>query len=382
MRQLDTFTAPLPDGRTESRQSSRPLRLAVVVASTAEVRAGQLEASIAEHRALIEADLRNDGIRHDSRKETRRVAAIRDAEVVADVQKLEALRELPAETLVEAAVWGWYEDRAAADRGAGGARTLYPVVEVVELVAGEIAGDAPAEKVGVVFPTEIKETCPNAADEPGGTETPTKEHKMAKHINTATVRTAKGDVELTKTSTHRDYVVASGFEMADGTQLLAAWHLTEEAARKAIASAAMMREAGRREAKTILIPVRNEVVLTKKEQAELDAANAAAAAAEAEGVELEVVETARPVEEAPAKTVNEAVADVLDAKTAALEAETEAPVKWGMGTHTAGDVVVSKDGLEWTVIGPAEKGKTVRLERTVDGVVKVRLSFHYNITKK
>ena len=63
-------------------------------------------------------------------------------------------------------------------------------------------------------------------------------------------------------------------------------------------------------------------------------------------------------------------------------ADVEAPVKWGMGTHAAGDVVISKDGLEWTVIGPAEKGKTVRLERTVDGAVKVRLSFHYNITKK
>ncbi|WNO25897.1 hypothetical protein SEA_ALTADENA_75 [Arthrobacter phage Altadena] len=401
MRQLDTYSAVLPDGSTETRQSSRALRLAVVVASTAGVRAAQLEASIAEHKLEAEADLRNDGMRHDSRKEARRVAAVRDAEVVRDVARLEELRALPEETLVEAAVWGWYPTPAGAEKGLAGASTLYPVAEIVSLEILGDTGDTPAEKVGVVFPTEIRDSCPNAEDEPGGTETPTKEHKMAKHINTATVRTAEGNtVELTKTSTHRDYVAVTAVEnLATGRQQVLSWHLTEAAAHKYAQSNEAIRISKRGETdetRVVVLPVRNEVKYTKAELAAQ-----AAEAAEAEGVELEVVETARPeVEELPVVVLSGEMTEPAEVEAPAAElvevpaaaetivapvepaAEVDAPVKWGMGTHAAGDVVISKDGLEWTVIGPAEKGKTVRLERTVDGAVKVRLSFHYNITKK
>jgi hypothetical protein len=52
------------------------------------------------------------------------------------------------------------------------------------------------------------------------------------HVNTVTVQTAEGSVEVTKTSTHRDYVAATGIQYADGTQAVLSWHLTEAAAAK------------------------------------------------------------------------------------------------------------------------------------------------------
>ena len=52
------------------------------------------------------------------------------------------------------------------------------------------------------------------------------------HVNTVTVQTAEGATEVTKTSTHRDYVVASVACYADGTQALFVWHLTREAGEK------------------------------------------------------------------------------------------------------------------------------------------------------
>ena len=52
------------------------------------------------------------------------------------------------------------------------------------------------------------------------------------HVNTVTVQTANGATEVTKTSTHRDYVVASVACYADGTQALFVWHLTREAGEK------------------------------------------------------------------------------------------------------------------------------------------------------
>ena len=64
-----------------------------------------------------------------------------------------------------------------------------------------------------------------------------KEHKMA-HVNSLTVQTTEGPVEVTKTSTHRDYVAASVVEYADRTQVVLSWHLTEAAAYKYVKSAA------------------------------------------------------------------------------------------------------------------------------------------------
>lgn len=52
------------------------------------------------------------------------------------------------------------------------------------------------------------------------------------HINTAKVQTADGIVEVTKTSTHRDYVAVSAVQFLDGTQVVLSWHLTTEAAVK------------------------------------------------------------------------------------------------------------------------------------------------------
>lgn len=49
------------------------------------------------------------------------------------------------------------------------------------------------------------------------------------HINTVTVQTTEGPVEVTKTSTHRDYVVASVLVLADNTERVLSWHLTEKA---------------------------------------------------------------------------------------------------------------------------------------------------------
>ena len=114
---FNEFHVELPGDGVESRKSSKALRWAVVAAMTAPGRAAQLEASISRHRAEAAADLRNDGMRHDSRKEARRVAGIRDAETVADVEKLARLRELPAEELVEPVVWGWYEEKGRAIKG-------------------------------------------------------------------------------------------------------------------------------------------------------------------------------------------------------------------------------------------------------------------------
>lgn len=63
------------------------------------------------------------------------------------------------------------------------------------------------------------------------------------HINTTTVQTANGPVEVTKTSTHRDYVVATVATYKDGTEALLSWHLTEAAGYKFSASAAANRTA-------------------------------------------------------------------------------------------------------------------------------------------
>ncbi|WBF79045.1 hypothetical protein SEA_BOLT007_77 [Arthrobacter phage Bolt007] len=384
MHSRRTFTAALPGGSTESRSSSRDLRYAVSAATTAAARALQLEASIEAHRRETAAILSGRTGLRSSKKDSIRVAAIRDAETVAMVEALEAVRSAEEGALVEPFAYGWYEDLAGAERGREIAEKLGYVAAVVEVAGGP-------GKPEFVNSEIVSYSCPNAADEPGGTETPTKEHKMAKHTNTATVRTAEGTVELTKVSAHRDYVVASVANFADGTQALFSWHLTTEAGAKYIASAAALRSAtynqrhhgGSEFTGFELVPVRNEVKLTKKEAAE-------AAAAEAPEV-VEVPETAaqeRLVEEAAAEEAAPAPRKARKprapkaAPAVEAPAETEAPVKGGMGTHKVGDVVVSKDGLEWTVAGSAEKGKTVRIVREVDGVKKTRLSMHFNITKK
>jgi hypothetical protein len=49
------------------------------------------------------------------------------------------------------------------------------------------------------------------------------------HVNSTEVQTTEGVVTLTKTSTHRDYEVASVAVFADGTETLLSWHLTEAA---------------------------------------------------------------------------------------------------------------------------------------------------------
>ncbi|ATW58768.1 hypothetical protein KDJ07_gp54 [Arthrobacter phage Urla] len=58
------------------------------------------------------------------------------------------------------------------------------------------------------------------------------------HVNTATVQGIEGNlVEVTKTSTHRDYVKVSIIENPlTGEQQVLSWHLTEAAANKYIAS--------------------------------------------------------------------------------------------------------------------------------------------------
>lgn len=55
---------------------------------------------------------------------------------------------------------------------------------------------------------------------------------MARIVNTVKVQTAQGEVEVTKTSTHRTYVLASVVQFVDGTQSVLSWHLTEAAAAK------------------------------------------------------------------------------------------------------------------------------------------------------
>ncbi|AOZ65092.1 hypothetical protein KDJ05_gp56 [Arthrobacter phage Oxynfrius] len=59
------------------------------------------------------------------------------------------------------------------------------------------------------------------------------------HVNIATVQNAEGQlVEVTKTSTHRDYVKVSIVENPEtGEQIVLSWHLTEAAAAKFIRSA-------------------------------------------------------------------------------------------------------------------------------------------------
>ena len=52
------------------------------------------------------------------------------------------------------------------------------------------------------------------------------------HINSTEVQTTEGPVTVTKTSTHRDYVAATGVQFADGTQVVLSWHMTEAAAAK------------------------------------------------------------------------------------------------------------------------------------------------------
>ncbi|XNL98387.1 hypothetical protein SEA_BUMBLE_76 [Arthrobacter phage Bumble] len=395
MPELETFSAALPDGRTESRQSSRNLRLAVVVASTAGARADQLEASIAAHRAEALADLRNDGMRHDSRKEARRVSAIRDAEVVADVARLEELRALPADTLVEASVWGWYPTAAAAEKGLAGASTLYPVAEIVPTAVGEIPSDTPGGKVGVVFPTDVMFNSPNAADKPGGTD-------QGDTMNNVKL-TAKETALMAAIADRQFSFFDDGISEGSG---IWADCLTGEI----VGSAAYPVSETRRGVASVLNSLcRKGLLISEDDEESTDGAwtyltaagvawceaHTAAKVEELPVVTLsgemtEAVEVEAPVElvEAPAETIVDAelVAENAARQDAPIVEETtvevpEAPVKWGMGTHKVGDVVKSKDGLEWTVIGPAEKGKTVRLERTVDGAVKVRLSFHYNITK-
>ncbi|QTF82173.1 hypothetical protein SEA_PRAIRIE_76 [Arthrobacter phage Prairie] len=396
--QRQTFTAALPGGSTASRSSSRDLRYAVVAATTAAARAAQLEASIAEHRRETAAILSGRTGLRSSVKDSNRVAAIRDAETVAMVEDLRAVRAAEEGALVEPFAYGWYEDLAGAERGREIAEKLGYVAAVVEAVAGP-------GQVEFVNSEKVSYSCPNAADEPGGTATPTKEHKMAKHINTVTVRTAEGDVEVTKTSTHRDYVAATAVEYTDGTQKVLSWHLTDEAARKysQTKEAGMLasfdqRNRGGLAGHVVILPVRNEVKLSRKEAAE------AAELAELEAAVEEAPEApaAEELVEVPAATET-IVAPVDPTETVVLEtpapkkartrkpakkvvmaeADVEETVKGGMGEHKVGDVVVSRDGIEWTVAGSAEKGKTVRIVRTLeDGTKKTRLSMHYNITKK
>ncbi|UAW09436.1 hypothetical protein SEA_KLEVEY_80 [Arthrobacter phage Klevey] len=399
--QRQTFTAALPGGSTETRSSSRDLRYAVSAATTAAARALQLEASIAEHRRETAAILSGRTGLRSSKKDSMRVAAIRDAETVRMVEDLRAVREAEEGALVEPFVYGWYEDLAGAERGREIAEKLGYVAAVVEAVAGP-------GKPEFVNSEIVSYSCPNAADEPGGTATPTKEYKMAKHINTATVRTAEGNVEVTKTSTHRDYVEVSAVEFADGTQSVLSWHLTAEAARKYVqgSEAEKLRayadkKRGTEGARLIVLPVANEVKLSRKEAAEaaelaeLEAAveEAPEAPAEelvevpaaAETIVAPVDPTETVVLETPApKKARKAPAKKAPAKKVVMaEADAEETVKGGMGEHKVGDVVVSRDGIEWTVAGSAEKGKTVRIVRTLeDGTKKTRLSMHYNITKK
>lgn len=393
MRQLDTYSAILPDGTTETRQSSRALRLAVVVASTAAVRAGQLEASIAAHRAEALADLRNDGMRHDSRKEARRVAGIRDAETVADVARLEELRALPEDALVDAAVWGWYPTPEAAEKGLAGAATLYPVAEIVSLDVVAEAGPDTAPGVGVVFPTGVMFNSPNAADKPGGTDQGDKMNNVKLTAKETFLMTA---IAERKFSFFDEGLVEGSGIWADCLtgEIVGSTEYPVSETRRGVAS--VLNSLCR---KGLLISEDDDestdgawTYLTAAGQAWCEAHNAEAAEFVAELVaENAARQNAEIVEEtyleAPAAAEATIVAPVDPAEVVVLAAPAveapaeEAPVKWGMGEHKVGDVVKSKDGLEWTVAGPAEKGKTVRLERTVDGVVKVRLSFHYNITK-
>lgn len=109
------------------------------------------------------------------------------------------------------------------------------------------------------------------------------------HINTTTVQTAEGAVEVTKTSTHRDYVVASVATYKDGTQSLLSWHLTTQAAAKFIASKAAHQTATYNERHHggsaftgfILAPV--TVTLTGKDKAQ-DEAPAAVTAEDAPAI--------------------------------------------------------------------------------------------------
>lgn len=407
MPKLHTFTAALPGGGTESRKSSRDLKLAVVAATRAGDRAVQLEASISEHRAEAEADLRNDGIRHPSIKEARRVASIRDAEVVADLERLRALRELPADELVDPFVWGWYEDEEAAARGAANARK-------VGHAAGIVAVDAPAPEWDLCISSIGGYSRPNAADEPGGTARQTKEHKMAKHINTATVRTAEGTTtDVVKTSTHRDYVAVSALELADGSQLVLSWHLTEAAAYKYIQTATVANMAARRgNAKPVVLPVANEVVLTKKEKALLDGANEImaeqavaaeadavlklsgemvevpsvaleTAKAEAEAIEAPETETiVAPVEETPAPVKVRKPRAPKAAPAPAVEiAQPVLDEDWkvrAMGEYKAGDRVVLNDGRSAVVVGPGER-KVETIKVLIEATGKTGFRYLKNI---
>lgn len=193
---------------------------------------------------------------------------------------------------------------------------------------------------------------------------------MAKHINSVTVPQADGsEIVVTKTSTHRSYVAASCVRNADGSVDVVSWHLTEEAARKNITGRAFTYFLSEPGASAVILPVSVEIKLSRKELAALEAE---AEVVEEAPVEVEVVEA--PVVEV---VEDEAPSAAEVAETAAVEA----PVKFGMGVHTAGDVVTSKDGLEWTVVGPAEAGRTVKVTRVdADGNTKTRLSYHYNLT--
>lgn len=52
------------------------------------------------------------------------------------------------------------------------------------------------------------------------------------HVNEVTVQTTEGPQVVTKTSTHRDYVVATAVQRADGTQAVISWHMTRAAGEK------------------------------------------------------------------------------------------------------------------------------------------------------
>lgn len=196
---------------------------------------------------------------------------------------------------------------------------------------------------------------------------------MAKRINSVTVPQADGsEIVVTKISTHRSYVAASCVRNADGSVDVVSWHLTEEAARKNTTGRAFTYFLSEPGSSAVILPVSVEIKLSRKELAALEAE---AEVVEEAPVEVEVVEA--PVVEVVEDEAPSAAEVAETAETAAVEA----PVKFGMGVHTAGDVVTSKDGLEWTVVGPAEAGRTVKVTRVdADGNTKTRLSYHYNLT--
>ena len=81
---------------------------------------------------------------------------------------------------------------------------------------------------------------------------------MAKIVNTVTVQTTEGPVEVTKTSTHRTYVAATVAQREDGTQQILSWHLTETAAIKYSRSneaQRIARHGGQTNTEVIVLPV-------------------------------------------------------------------------------------------------------------------------------